>query len=78
MTFLQAEWTPCVQTSPHPLYDLLQDIHEFPQDMQNTYDDLLSYPSTSDDMRALSRTLAAFRFSRRVRERARRSSDVDG
>lgn len=46
--------------------DLLQDINEFPPDMKNTYDDTISYPSVSDDLKALSHTLAAFGFSSRV------------
>jgi hypothetical protein len=33
--------------------DRLQATNNFPQD----YDDLISYPSASDDLRALSRTL---------------------
>jgi hypothetical protein len=44
--------TPCIQTN-----DFLQDAHDFPQDRQNTYDDLISYPTAFDDLQDFSHTL---------------------
>ena len=44
--------TPCIQTN-----DLLQDTNDLLQDREDPFDDLISYPSTSDDLRALSHSL---------------------